>query len=420
MWNDGRRVRIQIATDITERKQIENSLKESNEKLNTLLKTSPDKIHVIDNRLNIIYTNEIMRETTSNTEGSQILSHIAKKHHDRFKKKLGRVIADQKTLSFEMQDIHERWLGSELAPITIAGNAQCAMLISRDITDRKQADAFMKEAQIELERRVAVRTSELEQTYQQLIQSEKMAALGFLVSSIAHEINNPNSFITFNIPILREYLQDILPVLDKEAEKRGNFEVGGMGYAEFREDIFKLLDNMEHGSQRINSTISHLKEFASPTNQEEVQEITLKNVVDKAVALCQNQIKKSATSFDVELPDQFPKIRTVPQSLEQILINLLINAAQALDKKDAWVKLTVSTNCQDEKWFYIDISDNGCGIRKDYQGKIFEPFFTTKNKKTGIGLGLNITKRLTEEIGGTIEVQSTRGAGSRFRLILPL
>ena len=420
-WNGDRLVRIQIATDITERKTIEESLKESNEKLNTLLKTSPNDIQVIDDKLKIIYSNEIEKNAgKTNHSGDSILDKIAKKHHKRFLKKLDLVVSEQKPLSLEMRDVSGRWLESQLAPITIAQNKSCAMLISRDISNRKKAENFMKEAQSELERRVEERTSELEQTYQQLIQSEKMAALGFLVSSIAHEINNPNSFITFNIPILREYLQDILPILDREAETRGSFEVCGMDYAEFREDVFKLMDNMEHGSQRINSTISHLKEFASPTNQEKLQKVSLENIVDKAVELCRNQINKSAESFDVKMPARFPQIHTIPQSLEQILINLLINATQSLDKPDSWVKLEVTQNKKKPEVFFIDVSDNGCGIRKDDQSKIFEPFFTTKNKKTGIGLGLNITKRLTEEIGGTIEVNSTRDIGSRFRLTLPL
>jgi len=420
-WTDGRLVRIEIATDITQRKQIEGSLKESNEKLNTLLKTSPDKIQVIDNELNVIYTNESEKDPKYvDMTKSHVLDNIARKYHARFRKTLDQVIADQNTQSFEMEDTGSRWWESSLAPVTIALNTKCAMLISRDISDRKKAEAFMKEAQLELEHRVAERTSELEQTYQQLIQSEKMAALGFLVSSIAHEINNPNSFITFNIPILREYFQEILPILDRESERRENLEICGLSYSEFREDILKLMDNIEHGSQRINSTISHLKEFVSPTNQAEFQLVSLKNVVEKAVELCRTQINKSAQSFDVEFSARFPKIRTVSQSLEQILINLLINAAQSLDKTESWVKLEVKKNNQNKSVFHIDVSDNGCGISEDHLEKIFEPFFTTKNKITGIGLGLNITKRLTEEIGGKIEVTSTTGIGSRFRLTLPL
>src|SRR5208337_2347363 len=108
-----------------------------------------------------------------------------------------------------------------------------------------------------------VRISDITRTKileRQLIQNEKLASLGLLVSGIAHEINNPNSFIAFNIPILRDYVEALMPIIDIHAESRQNFELFGMSYQEFREDILKLLENMEHGSSRINATVSGLKE----------------------------------------------------------------------------------------------------------------------------------------------------------------
>ena len=410
-----------ITRDISERKQMENSLIESNEKLNTLLKNSPDFIYVIDDGLSIIYTNEIVKNSTPREIlGTSMLRKVYSKDIQRFKDRVHEATKNRKTQQLEFKDIHQRWLESEIAPITIGSNPNCAMLIVRDISDRKRAETMMKQAQVDLECRVHERTAELNLAYDQLIQSEKMATLGFLVSGIAHEINNPNSFISFNIPILRDYLHEMLPVLDDYAQDRSDFEIGGMDYPEFREDIIKLLENIEHGSQRITKTVSNLKEYVRPISQEEAQIVELAQVIETGIELCRNKVNKLVKHFEIEIPENLPKIKTIAQSLEQIHINMLINAAQAADKTDSWVKVAVNRSETSPEILYIDVQDNGCGINEEDLEKIFEPFYSTKDKKSGVGLGLNITKKLAEEIGGVIEVESTPGIGSRFRLKLPV
>ena len=126
------------------------------------------------------------------------------------------------------------------------------------------------------------------------------------------------------------------------------------------------------------------------------------------------------TLFEIKLPNTPLNISTIPQSLEQVLINLLINAAQSVDKEDSYVQLVAKVKSKsDPAVVHIDILDNGCGIEGDNMSNIFKPFYSTKNKEIGLGLGLNITKKLTDDIGGKIEVKSDFGVGSRFRLILP-
>ena len=410
-----------ITRNISERKQMEKSLIESNEKLNTLLKNSPDYIYVIDNELNIIYTNEIAKKSISrDILGTSILTKIYSKDKKQFEAKIVEVTSRRISQPYEFEDIHKKWWESEIAPITIGSNPKCAMLIVRDISDRKKAEAMMQQAKVDLECRVKERTAELNQAYDQLVQSEKMATLGFLVSGIAHEINNPNSFISFNIPILRDYLKEMLPVLDQHADANRSFEICGMEYSEFREDILKMLDNIEHGSQRITKTVSNLKEYVRPVKQEEFQIVNLNEVISTGVELCRNKVHKLVKEFGIEIPDDLPRVKTIAQSLEQILINLLINAAQAADKPDSWVKLVVVKPPKNSEELSIEVHDNGCGIDSADLEKIFEPFYSTKGKKSGVGLGLNITKKLAEEIGGKVEVESESGVGSRFCLKIPV
>jgi signal transduction histidine kinase len=261
--------------------------------------------------------------------------------------------------------------------------------------------------------------TEAKRLEQQLIQSEKMASLGVLVSSIAHEINNPNNFISFNVPILRDYIQEILPVMDDYAAAHAQFELCNMAYPEFRWDIFKLLDNIEHGSGRINSFVSNLREYSKIKEHRPRNWVDLETIIEKVLAICRRKIKKSVKSFVKTIPEHLPRIYSNAHALEQILINLLVNAAGAADKKDSWVKLNVNMNKNWADRTIIEISDNGSGMDAETRRKIFDPFFTTRSTADGTGLGLYICHNLIQGIGGRIEVESDPGKGSRFRVILP-
>ena len=254
----------------------------------------------------------------------------------------------------------------------------------------------------------------------QLIQKEKMASLGVLVSSIAHEINNPNNFVSFNIPILKDYIREMIPVIDAYAVAHPEFELCNLTYPEFRQDIFKLIVNIENGSGRISSFVSNLRKFSQTKYKKPLIWVELKNVIESVQSICHSKIKRSVKSFVKNIPENLPKIYTEPYALEQILLNLMINAAQAADKQDSWIKLDVAVIDGSRDDLTIEVSDNGCGIDKETQLKIFDPFFTTKSQTDGTGLGLYVCHTLAERLKGRIEVESELGKGSVFRLIMPV
>jgi len=253
---------------------------------------------------------------------------------------------------------------------------------------------------------------------QQLIQSEKLATLGLLIAGIAHEINNPNNFIFFNTPILRSYLEFLLPIVDEYVKAHPDLQVFNRPYSAFREDCFKLLDNIEHGSIRINQIVGNLKEFVREREKGEFRRIDLKQVVEKALNLCQGRIRKTVKTFEVDIPEGLPALYSDPLAIEQVVVNLLVNAIQALDKDDSWVRLRIIAPDQADGEVMIEVGDNGCGMDVETQRKIFDPFFTTKAAGIGTGLGLSITHRLLEELGGHIEVKSIVGEGSVFLVLL--
>lgn len=253
----------------------------------------------------------------------------------------------------------------------------------------------------------------------QMAHNEKLAAIGFLVAGITHEINNPINFITFNLPILHEYLEYIIPVMDTFAETHPDIDIFGMTYEEFREDIFKLLDNMAYGAKRVKTIISNLKSFSKPKDQKQYERVDISTMITRSIDICQGKIKKMVTSFETTIPDNLEEIYTDPEYIEQVLINMLINAAQASDKPDSWVKLNVLEGVTKEENLIIEIKDNGCGMDDETREKIFDPFFTTKPAGEGTGLGLYLCHNMIQSLGGRIDVESNPGEGSTFRIVLP-
>ena len=249
--------------------------------------------------------------------------------------------------------------------------------------------------------------------------SERLASLGLLISGIAHEINNPNNFISFNIPVLRDYLRAVLPITDRFRDDHPDFEPFGMSYQEFKEDLFKLLENMEHGSDRISRTVTGLREFIRNQGAKELVWADLHTVVDRAVMLCGSKVKKAARQFAIRVDDSAAKIYTDPYALEHMLIILLINAAQAIDKPDSSIRVSVRCGAKWQERTIIEVADNGCGIAAENRGKVFEPFFTTKASTGGTGLGLYICRDMISGLGGRIEIDSAPGAGTTVRLVLP-
>jgi signal transduction histidine kinase len=253
----------------------------------------------------------------------------------------------------------------------------------------------------------------------QLIHSEKMSSLGVLVSSIAHEINNPNSFISFNIPILRDYIEEVMPILDAYGADHAELEICNMQYSEFRKDISNLLDNIEHGSGRINRFVSNLKEFSQVKEKVEERWIEIAPLIERVLSICSVQLNKNVKSIVTNIPEKLPRIWSDPLFLEQILLNLLVNAAQAVDKNDSRIDLNVEIRPGWLDHTILEVKDNGAGMDEKTMQEIFDPFFTTKSSEGGTGLGLYVTHNLVQSLKGRIETESEPGKGSTFRVVLP-
>jgi PAS domain S-box-containing protein len=253
---------------------------------------------------------------------------------------------------------------------------------------------------------------------EEMIQTDKLASLGTLVSGVAHEINNPNNFITLNADNLQAIWSDVVPILDTTASADSDFKLAGLPYNVIREEMTHLIEGIRSGSRRIRTIVTHLKEFARQGPIDMNQNVDCVKVLEAAQIIVANIIKKSTTRFSTNLESHFPVVQGDFQKLEQVLINLLSNACQALTSREQSVSVTMRKKAS-LPFIEILVSDEGRGIDPEHLPHIFDPFFTTKRESGGTGLGLSISYGIIKDHKGTLEVSSTPGKGTTFTISLP-
>jgi signal transduction histidine kinase len=207
--------------------------------------------------------------------------------------------------------------------------------------------------------------------------------------------------------------------MDRFAGDQSSMEWFGMSYPEFRKDLFRLIENMKNGSDRITSIVNDLRQFTRKKDSVEIRPVEIKDVITRIVNICHGKIKNMVRTFEINVPAVLPHIPTDPDILEQVIMNFLINAAQAADKEDSWIRLEVKKGDSPQNPLIIEVTDNGKGMDEETMRNVFDPFFTTKLPGEGTGLGLYISHNLVQSIGGRIEVESQPGKGSILRILLP-
>ncbi|MDI5889938.1 transporter substrate-binding domain-containing protein [Halomonas rhizosphaerae] len=270
-----------------------------------------------------------------------------------------------------------------------------------------------------LKREVASRTEELRRQQQQLIQADKMTSLGILVSGVAHEINNPSSLLLLNLPVLRDAYADAQPVLDEHYRQQGDFPLGGLPYSRMRDEIPAMLDEMLEGSQRIKRIVGDLKDFARQGSSELGECLDLNAAVQTAVRLVDNSIRKATDRFETRYADDLPDIQGNAQRIEQVVINLVLNACQALEGRGQGIYLTTRYLPGDGA-VALEVRDEGRGIDPESIHRLTDPFFTTRRECGGTGLGLSVSAGIVREHQGRLDFDSRPGEGTTVTLTLPL
>ncbi|MDX2213470.1 MAG: GAF domain-containing protein [Oculatellaceae cyanobacterium bins.114] len=270
----------------------------------------------------------------------------------------------------------------------------------------------------------------LQHVQAQLIQSEKMSSLGQMVAGIAHEINNPVSFIYGNIPYVEQYVQDLLRLLDAyerhcpQASEELKELTREIELDFLTKDLPRILTSMQFGANRIREIVLSLRSF-SRLDEAHCKVADVNVGLDDTLLVLQSHIKADVNI--VRHYGKLPRVECYPRQLNQVFMNLLMNAIEALNHPQPdpkVIKITtevISHDVTQQPWVRIAITDNGCGIDYDIQPKIFEPFFTTKKTGQGAGLGLAVSyQTIVNQHQGFLGVESEPGHGSTFVIEIPV
>lgn len=299
--------------------------------------------------------------------------------------------------------------------------AQIQHLLERnDLIAVMQEEHRMLEHQ-RAEQQALIRT--LQETRDQLLQSQKMAAIGQLAGGVAHEINNPLAYVNTNIGVLREYVNDLLAVLDvcartaPDAVRAAQLEAlaDEAELEHIRRDAGDLLDETREGMQRIRSVVDDLTDFTH-AGQAEWRLMDVHAGLDGTLDLLRNGLG-SETRFVREY-GELPMLECVDTQISQVFRNLLVNAAHAVDGRGT---VFIRTGCDGRReWVYVQVADTGRGIAQEHLTRVFEPFFTTRPVGEGTGLGLSLAYGIVQRHGGTIDVESRMSEGTAFTVRLPV
>jgi len=311
--------------------------------------------------------------------------------------------------------------------------------IIRDITIRKQMEADLRLSQVrerDRARQVEQTLQQLQQTQSQLIQAEKMSALGSMVAGIAHEINNPISFIYGNVAPAIEYIQDLLELVMLYQQHNNPPDLAIQKHLEnieldfLIEDLPKLLSSMKMGAERIKEIVKSLRNF-SRLDEGEKKPVDIHEGIDNTLLILQHRLKAQSDRKAITVEKNYgaiPKIECYAGLMNQVFMNILSNAIDALESchinqnydSSKALGIQISSKISPDNFLVISIADNGPGIPEEIKTRLFDPFFTTKPVGKGTGLGLSISYSIVEKHGGQLQCISEVGKGTKFIIQIPL
>lgn len=382
-----------IARDITEQKQ----------EFNILLDAIPDNLVLLSRDMKIIWANKAAASSfgkdVSGLIGQNCFSVCKGTPDDNYPSLRSFRTGKEEVAQISTSD-GRAWDVRAFPIKDETGRVKNVIELARDITAKARMEEEARLMQVKL------------------IQANKMAALGTLVSGIAHEVNNPNSFIMTNAQLLSKVWSDTFKILAEYYRKNGDFSLGGLPFSELHEVIPKLLGGINDGTLRIKGIIDNLRDFARPDRACMDGKVDINKAVMGSTTILNNQIKKYTDNFNIHCKKNIPFVKGSAQQIEQVFINLIMNSLQALPSRACGVLVSTSFNKKSGR-VIMQVRDEGVGMPKDVLERITEPFFTTKLDSGGTGLGLSISYAIVKEHNGTLEFESELNKGTTATVKLP-
>jgi PAS domain S-box-containing protein len=440
-----------VSRDVTGRKLAEDALRQSEEKYRTVLEEMEEGYFELDLSGNFTFVNnaecrnlgysreELIRMNNREYQDEE----TAKKMYQLFNTlyKTGEPV---KVLDLEVIRKDGTKIFNETSIFLIKnakGKPTGFRGVSRDITARKRAEDALRKNQEELikknqeieegRKNIQITLERLGKAYEDLkasqtkmLQQEKMASIGHLAAGVSHEINNPMAFIASNLGTLDKYIRRLMDFIQMQAEMfktlkaTDAIEKLGKKRKELKldyimQDVKQLITESLDGSDRVQKIVQGLNRFSREDNAE-YKDTDINECIESSIKIVWTELKHKTTL--TKNYGNFPHTKCYPQQLNQVFVNLLINAVQSIKKQG---EIAINTWSKDGS-IWIMVSDTGCGISKENQNKVFEPFFTTKEVGQGTGLGLSITYEIIQRHKGEITFESKAGKGTTFTIRIPI
>ena len=398
-----------FCVDITEKKLAEEALRRERDIFSRLMETSPVGITLMNTRGMITYSNPraeqilgLVKENNSPVSYQEPAWRITDFDGNPLaddKLPAARVKASGRTLhdaryAIQWPNGRRLLLSLTIAPIfDTSGNITEMVSVFEDITEKVRAE---EEAALRKE---------------QLFQADRMISMGILTSGVAHEINNPNTLILSNTQLLSDFWKEAKTILDEYYSENEDFIIGGIYYSRFREKLPTICARIHDGSRRIKRIVKELRDYSRKESGRLNKAVNVKQVIRSAEILLANMIRKSTNRFVLDIDEEVPDIRGNFQRLEQVIINILQNACQALPDTNRGIYISTSFDSVSDRVVII-CRDEGIGIPKQDIRHVMDPFFTTKRDSGGTGLGLSIASTIVRELRGIMEFSSQPGQGT--------
>lgn len=380
--------------DITEHKLAEDALRDSEEKLRTLFNHSPDLIFTVDAEANILLTNRPLPYPvgTGGEKRSELVlpADVRASYRDRLQQVFTSGCVDH----FQFARDDATWWEVRMVPISSATEVMAAMVVITDVTENRKLQW-------------------------QAIRNARLASLGVLSAGVAHEINNPNHAILANASLLARIWRDALPILVEYEEEQGDFLLAGLSFQQAREVIERGMAEIGDNAKRIRKIVNNLKHLGKEDRGQMDEVADLVKILRAVARLLAARIRKHTDAFSLSLPETLPAVRGNVQQLEQVFINVIVNALESLPDRSKAVRVSAAADA-DAGRIIVRVEDQGQGIAEEVITQIGEPFFTTKGDSGGTGLGLSISSSIIEKHGGVLRFESRENEGTTVCIDLPV
>jgi len=386
---------VGVAEDVSEKKQAEDALRDSESKLRTLFNQSPDTIMTVDGKGTILLMNHGMSLEPSVVRSLERDSAelLPVNYREDYRRLLALVFADGEVSYLPYQNEDGSWREIRIVPIVENDEIPAAMVISTDITEKRNLQA-------------------------QAIHNARLASIGVMATGVAHDINNPNNAINSAATLFSHVWEDALPLFRTYYREQGDFSLGGLSFATEGEALGSLIAEIRDNSRRIEAIVSNLKQLGSSDHGELNERVDINSVLRAAVKMLGSNIDKYTGNFAVALAEKLPPVRGNLRQLEQVFLNVILNALQSLPDRSRAVRVE-STIDSENCMVVVRVSDEGGGIAAEDVPRVTEPFFTTRMERGGTGLGLYISHTIISNHQGVMDIASSQGKGTVVTLRLP-